>query len=281
MLNGAKMYWVNGQQQQYVDASDRAIQFGDGCFTTIAIKNTKPLLLSAHIQRLRQGCSALFLPEPNWTSLENHLIDIATLVQDNSVIKVIISRGSGGRGYSSKGLTKPTVITSLASYPEHYAKQQKSGISLEISPILLGQNTQLAGIKHLNRLEQVLIKHHLETTNADDVLVCNHNGDLVEANAANLFWRKGCDIFTPDLSLSGVNGIMRQAVIQLALKMQWGMNIVNVTPETLYDADEIWLTNALMPVIPVNCIHFSENKHFEYPNRDYYHVVLQHCLSLE
>lgn len=275
------MYWINGQQQRYIDASDRAIQFGDGCFTTIAIKNTKPLLLSAHIQRLQQGCSALYLPEPDWISLKNHLIDIAALTQDNSVIKVIISRGSGGRGYSPKGLTKATVITSLASYPDHYEKQQNNGICLEISPILLGQNAQLAGIKHLNRLEQVLIKYHLETTNADDVLVCNHDGYLVEANAANIFWRKGNDIFTPDLSLSGVNGIMRQVVIQFALKMQWGMNIVNVTTETLYDADEIWLTNTLMPVIPVNCIHFSENKHFEYPNRDYYHVVLQHCLSLE
>ncbi|MEQ5178623.1 aminodeoxychorismate lyase [Proteus genomosp. 6] len=275
------MYWVNGQQQQNVDASDRAIQFGDGCFTTLAVEYGNPILLPAHINRLKQGCDALFLPHPNWSDLERHIIDIASDTQTKGVIKVIISRGYGGRGYSSNGFITPTVIISLSSYPTHYLHQQSEGVSLGISPVTLGQNPLLAGIKHLNRLEQVLIKYHLEKTEFDDVLVCDHEGYLVEANAANLFWRKGNRLFTPNLTNSGVNGIMRQSIFQLAQKNHWEIDIVREKPETLYQADEIWLTNALMPVIPVSQITFSDDKCYQYPSRDYYHVVLQHSLSLK
>ncbi|WP_193014368.1 MULTISPECIES: aminodeoxychorismate lyase [Gammaproteobacteria] len=275
------MHWVNGQQQQNVDASDRAIQFGDGCFTTLAIEKGKPTLLSTHINRLKQGCDVLFLPYPNWSELERHIIDIASDTQVKGVIKVIISRGYGGRGYSPNGLFTPTVITSLSSYPEHYRHQQNKGVSLGLSPVTLGRNPMLAGIKHLNRLEQVLIKYHLEKTEFDDVLVCDNEGYLVEANAANLFWRKGKTLFTPDLTDSGVNGIMRQSIFQIAQNYHWKIDIVREKPETLYHADEIWLTNSLMPVIPVSRITFSDDKCYQYPCREYYHVVLQHCLSLK
>lgn len=275
------MYWVNGQQQQYVDASDRVVQFGDGCFTTLLVDNNKPIMLLAHIERLKQGCEALFLPMPNWQWLENHIIDIAANEPSKGVIKVIISRGTGGRGYSSKGCITPTIITSSSLYPSHYINQQQSGILLGLSPILLGKNPMLAGIKHLNRLEQILIKHHLETTKFDDVLVCDNEGYLIEANASNLFWRKGHSIFTPDLTASGVNGIMRQRVLQFAKQHSWDICVVKEKPQTLYCADEIWLTNALMPIIPVAQIELSDNKCYQYPSRDYYDVVLQHCLSLK
>lgn len=275
------MYWVNGQQQQNVDASDRAIQFGDGCFTTLAVEHGNPILLPAHINRLIQGCDTLFLPHPNWIELEKHIIDIASYTQMKGVIKVIISRGYGGRGYSSHGFITPTVITSLSSYPTHYSQQQSEGISLGISSVTLGKNPILAGIKHLNRLEQVLIKYHLEKTEFDDVLVCDNEGYLVEANAANLFWCKGNVLFTPDLTNSGVNGIMRQSIFQLAHKLNWKIDIVREKPETLYQADEIWLTNSLMPVLPVSRITFSDDKCYQYSSREYYHVVLQHSLSLK
>ncbi|OAT47104.1 aminodeoxychorismate lyase [Proteus hauseri ATCC 700826] len=276
------MYWVNGQQQNTVDASDRAVQFGDGCFTTLLVENNQPIMLSAHIERLKQGCEALFLPFPDWNWLKNHIIDIATTIETSKgVIKVIISRGIGGRGYSSKGFITPTIITSNSLYPSHYLNQQLSGVLLGMSPILLGKNSMLAGIKHLNRLEQILIKHHLETTKFDDVLVCDNEGYLIEANASNLFWRKGDSIFTPNLTASGVNGIMRQQILQFAKQRTWDIHVVKEKPQTLFDADEVWLTNALMPIIPVAQIEFSDDKRYQYPSRDYYDVVLQCCLSLK
>ena len=274
------MFLINGCEQNMLAASDRATQFGDGCFTTLAVEQGKPILLSAHLKRLQRGCDALFLPSPDWQWLASHLLQIASTITEKSVIKVIISRGSGGRGYSSKGFDTPTVITSCSTYPFYYHNLQKQGVSLAISPVRLGQNSLLAGIKHLNRLEQVLIKHHLETTPFDDMLVCDNEGYLVEANAANLFWRKGNQLFTPDISLSGVNGIMRQQVLDFAQQLDWDIHIVREKPQTLYQADEIWLTNALMPIIPVKQIYFSDDKHYQYRDRDAYHVVLQHCLSL-
>lgn len=105
-----------------------------------------------------------------------------------------------------------TRILSVSAYPAYYSQWRKQGITLTLSPIPLGRNPYLAGLKHLNRLEQVLIRSHLEQTDADEALVLDSEGWVTECCAANLFWRTGDIVFTPRLDQAGVNGIMRQFV---------------------------------------------------------------------
>ena len=253
------MIWVNGEAQNVLAVSDRGVQFGDGCFTTGRIMVGEIQLLDAHLQRLQQGCERLLITGIDWEQLEQE-IRHAAKDHDDGVLKVIITRGSGGRGYSAAGCHSPTRIISVSPYPVNYHRLRKEGARLALSPVRLGKNPQLAGIKHLNRLEQVLIRTHLEQTGADEAVVLDTDAMLVECCAANFFWRSGEQVFTPDLHESGVNGIQRQHIMQRVAELGFTLNVVRAGIEVLAEAEEVLITNALMPVLPVTQIeswHYS------------------------
>lgn len=244
------MFLINGLEQDTLPASDRATQFGDGCFTTARIADGDVCLLDAHLRRLQTACEALLLPFTQWDTLRQEMCHLASGKQ-SGVLKVIISRGSGGRGYSAASCLNPTRILFTSAYPAHYARWREEGVTLTLSPLRLGRNAMLAGIKHLNRLEQVLIRTHLEQTDADEALVLDSEGVITECCAANLFWRQGNDVFTPSLEQAGVNGIMRQFCLQQLAHSGFRVVEVSAGEAALQTADEVIICNALMPVVPV------------------------------
>ncbi|MEJ5067511.1 aminodeoxychorismate lyase [Enterobacter sp. MYb186] len=244
------MFLINGIPQETLPASDRAIQFGDGCFTTARIAAGQVCLLDAHLKRLQKSCEKLLIPYVAWAELEREMVELAQ-GNDRGVLKVIISRGSGGRGYSAANCLHPVRILSVSAYPAHYDSWRSEGIVLTLSPVRLGRNPQLAGIKHLNRLEQVLIRTHLEQTSADEALVLDSEGFITECCAANLFWRQGKEIFTPRLDQAGVNGLMRQFCLQQLAHSGYRVVEVYAQEAVLAEADEMMVCNALMPVVPV------------------------------
>lgn len=244
------MIWINGQPQEFVSVKDRALQFGDGCFTTARIEKGQVIAPLAHLERLQQACKRLLIHYVDWEALEQEVMSAAA-TRPTGVLKVILSRGVGGRGYSASGCQQASRIIMLSDYPAHYHQLRQTGVKLALSTIRLGRNPLLAGIKHLNRLEQVLIRTELEQTDADEALVLDTQGLLVECCAANLFWRKGEDVFTPDVTQAGVNGIQRQWVMRLLAEQGCKVREVSVPPQTLEEADEIFITNALMPILPV------------------------------
>nr|WP_318382028.1 aminodeoxychorismate lyase [uncultured Enterobacter sp.] len=244
------MFLINGLKQPTLAASDRAIQFGDGCFTTARILAGSVQFLPAHLRRLREACEKLLLPFNDWPLLETEMRAQAQGLE-SGVLKVILTRGSGGRGYSATACDAPTRILSVSQRPAHYAGWREEGIVLALSPVRLGRNPHLAGIKHLNRLEQVLIRTHLEQTSADEALVLDSDGWVTECCAANLFWRKGSDVFTPRLDQAGVAGVMRAHCLAQLAPSSFRVVEVNATQDALNDADEVLICNALMPVIPV------------------------------
>ncbi len=248
------MFWINGQAQEQIAAADRGLQYGDGCFTTARVLAGRIVWLELHMARLRQDAERLHIPFTAWDELQTEMEQAAQGV-GQGVVKAILTRGSGGRGYSSLSCSEPTRIVMQTGYPAHYTEWREKGIALGISPVTLGCNPLLAGIKHLNRLEQVLIRQEMEAQGVDDVVVLDTGGYLVECCAANLFWRKGGQVFTPDLSLAGVNGVARQYLIdRLAQYPDYRLQVVREAVITLADADEVFICNALMPVIPVNQI---------------------------
>jgi len=265
------MVWINGQRQDRLAVSDRAVQFGDGCFTTARVRAGQVDWLADHLQRLQQGVSRLLIDGVDWQALEAEMICAAQQQQDG-VLKAVITRGSGGRGYSAAGCQQPTRIVSLSAYPLHYHRLRESGARLALSPVRLGQNPLLAGIKHLNRLEQVLIRTQLEQTGADEALVLDSAGKLVECCAANLFWREGQQVFTPLLTQSGVNGTMRQRIIRLLEQQGFHWQEVSVEMDVLARADEVLICNALMPVLPVYQI-----EEWRYSSRQLFDLVSPHC----
>lgn len=244
------MFLINGIPQETLPASDRAIQFGDGCFTTARIAAGQVCLLEPHLQRLQKACEKLLIPFVAWAELQREMIELAR-GNDRGVLKVIISRGSGGRGYSAANCLHPVRLLSVSAYPVHYDEWRREGIKLALSPVRLGRNPQLAGIKHLNRLEQVLIRTHLEQTSADEALVLDSEGFITECCAANLFWRQGEVVFTPRLDQAGVNGLMRQLCLQQLAHSGYRVVEVHAREAALAEADEMVICNALMPVVPV------------------------------
>ncbi|CBG87924.1 aminodeoxychorismate lyase [Citrobacter rodentium] len=244
------MFLINGREQASLAASDRAIQFGDGCFTTARIIDGKVCQLAAHLRRLQEACEKLLIAFADLDELER---EMSTLSAGHlrGVLKVIISRGSCGRGYSAAQCRQPTRILSVSPWPSHYDRWREQGITLTLSPVRLGRNPMLAGIKHLNRLEQVLIRSHLEQTEADEALVLDSEGWVTECCAANLFWRKDNVVYTPCLDQAGVNGIMRQFCMRQLAQSSFRLVETRAREEELQHADEMVVCNALMPVVPV------------------------------
>lgn len=254
------MYLINGEWQASIPASDRGLQFGDGCFTTARIIDGRVRFPEQHLGRLAMGCQRLGIAQPDGDVL---YAEMQALAQPHcaATLKVVITRGSGGRGYSAAGCDTPRRILSVSGVPAHYARWRQDGIALALSPIRLGHSPALAGIKHLNRLEQVLIRTHLEQIKAPEALVLDSDGMLVECCAANLFWRKNRMVYTPCLDRAGVVGTMRQHIIATLSGAGWQVQEVREPPSTLEGAHEVLICNALMPIIPVKRIakqHYTD-----------------------
>jgi len=245
--------WVNGNKTDTISVLDRGFSYGDGIFTTIKVKNGQCLLLTQHLIRLQQGITAFAITQIDFKSLLDDLTHKARELKDG-VLKVIITRGVGQRGYSSIGCDSPTIVISTGTLPTIYQQWQQQGIAVGISTVALGINPLTAGIKHLNRLEQVLIKQQIDENQWLDAIVLDCQACIIETSMANLFWRTGDKVFTPSLNFSGVNGLMRQQVIE-----QLALEDVPVSQErfklsAIMDADEVFMTNCLMGIVPINHI---------------------------
>lgn len=265
------MFLINGTEQQYLAVNDRATQFGDGCFTTARIIDGQIQFASAHLRRLQLACERLFIPFTDWQLLAQEMASLSQGRKDG-VVKAIITRGAGGRGYSAANCVTPTRIVSVAAKPAHYARWQQEGVTLALSEIRLGRNPALAGIKHLNRLEQVLIRAGLEQTTADEALVLDSDGWVIECCAANIFWRQGNNVYTPRLDQAGVDGIMRQYCLRQLASSSFDVVEVNARQDALEQADEVIICNALMPVVPVR--QWAEQ---HWAARDLYHFLAPLC----
>ena len=244
---------INGVESHHIDAMDRGLAYGDGLFSTMKVQYGKVQLWDFHLQRLQLGAQKLYFPSIDWVQLFDEVKMVAQSIADikESVIKVIITRGSGGRGYSAEGCSSPLRIISSSDYPAFYKQWQQQGIKLIQCDSQLASNKQLAGLKTLNRLEQVLIKQELQNKQALEGIVCDNQGYVIEACTANLFIFLDNEWKTPKLDSSGVAGVQRRQIMTLAL--QAGISIVeeHIHIDRLGQAQAIFLSNALMGIVPV------------------------------
>lgn len=223
--------------------TDRSFHYGDGLFTTVRVKDAQALLWDLHLQRLVSGATRLHIAtfDPYELTEKVH----QAISAPEQVIKVLISRGQAGRGYSPLGIATPCCYISTAALPD-YSSWQQQGIRLGVAQLKLAQQPLLAGLKHNNRLEQVLIKAELATQDVDDLVVLDQSDAIIEASAANLMFYKDGNWCTPKLDCAGVAGVMRQYVMsrQSVTEGRYGLS-------DLQQADAILICNALMGVVPV------------------------------
>ncbi|MGP1928093.1 MAG: aminotransferase class IV [Arsenophonus sp. NC-QC1-MAG3] len=162
-----------------------------------------------------------------------------------------------------------------------YLKQQKTGIDLTISKIPVNNNCYLAGIKHLNRLEQVLIKQQIKSLNVDEAIVTDTNGILIGCCAGNIFLRKGKKIYTPNLNHAGVEGVMRKQVIASLFDTDYELFYISDNLNILAYSDELIITNSLMPILSINRILTqSKQSVLHYYSRELFNFLLPYCFKL-
>lgn len=244
------MYWVNGELQHTTSLSDRSFQYGDGCFTTMLTVDGVIEHFPLHKERVDACLSALSIAPIDW-SLVTSWLEEAVVQQGKAGVKLHVSRGEGGRGYSPTSVSSPNVTISVFTYPEHYHQITRDGIELGLCQKRLGLSPLLAGHKHNNRLEQIILKSELDSQGLLDGVALDIEGSIVETTMANLFWVIDGELFTPDLSLSGVSGVMRKAVLGYASENKLTVNVGRYPLEHLENADEAFICNSILGIAPV------------------------------
>ncbi|WP_051252619.1 aminodeoxychorismate lyase [Ferrimonas kyonanensis] len=244
--------WVDGQRTDELAAADRGLNLGDGHFSTLRVSGGRIVAWPLHRQRLQHACGRLSMGQPDWTALQ-HTLDQALSHCDpaEAVIKVVITRGCQGRGYDPILDRPPTVIVSTFDYPKHYLNWQQHGVTLVTARLRLGAQPALAAMKTLGRLEQVLLRRELSQYSADDLLVLDNDGRVIEASAANLFLIRGQRLITPSLARCGVAGVMRHQLLRSAADHGWTLEVRDVARDELQHCDAAFMTNALMGAVPV------------------------------
>ncbi len=241
---------VNGHAGDCLSTSDRGLLYGDGLFETIAVQNGIPRRWSRHLARLRAGCARLGIAQADAGLLED---EAATLCRDaqRAVLKLIITRGTGGRGFRPPPAAAPTRILQLHPYPSWPAGHWQDGVCAGFCALRMGYNPALAGIKHLNRLEQVLARAEWDDPEIVEGLMQDQQGYLIEGTMSNVFIVKDSMLLTPDLRRCGVAGITRALILELAQQAGIATGVRDIAMNELARADEVFLCNSLIGIWPV------------------------------
>lgn len=237
---------------QGINPLDRGLAYGDGVFATMR-SNGQILFLAEHLARLEQSCARLGFHWQASNELIAQLTQLAAAYPQHC-IKLIVSRGVGGRGYQAPIPVVATEIVSVSDVPAHYGQWQQTGIRLALSDIRLGQQPRLAGIKHLNRLEQVLIKSQALPLGMDDWLVLDSQDWVIESSVANLFGVKDGIIYTPALHQAGVSGVTREIIIKALLTDVHSVVVREFKQDFLASCEHVFLSNSVFGVVDVNGI---------------------------
>jgi 4-amino-4-deoxychorismate lyase len=240
---------INGRRpnapDSAIDVSDRGLHYGDGLFETMLLREGRVRWLDEHWQRLQAGCRRLSIPCPALDLVRHEIRELGA--PGDGVIKLIVTRGLGGRGYAPPAALAATRILALYSLPQASSFE----VSARWCTVRLGRNTQLAGIKHLNRLEQVLAQREVAAAGLDEGLMLDDAGELISAVASNVFLVQAGVLLTPGLRYCGVKGVMRAQVQRIAEELGIPVRETALQPHDVSTAEEVFLTNAVRGLRPL------------------------------
>lgn len=233
----------------FVDADsvpvfDRGFMYGDGLFETLRIVGGRMPLWERHAARLREGCARLRIPLPDLPSMHDEVVRLVAELPD-AVARVTVTRGTGERGYAPPSSPETRVVVSVTPLALG-AMQYVEGIAVRLCDTRLADQPLLAGIKHLNRIEQVMARAEWSDPAIGEGLVADMAGNVVCATAANVFAVFGDTLVTPALDRCGVAGVARAEIAALR-----PVSLSSMNPERLAGADEVFLTSAVRGILPV------------------------------
>ncbi|MBU1310507.1 MAG: aminodeoxychorismate lyase [Gammaproteobacteria bacterium] len=246
------MIIVNGQQNTEISVKDRGLCYGDGLFETVKVKHSQPKLWRLHLDRLVKGCQALRIPLPDLAALQRDVDSVISATGSNMVLKIIVTRGVGQRGYAFSGDEKPSVIVMSAPEYTQDANAYITGVRAITCKTRLSDNVNLAGIKHLNRLEQVMARAEWHDPAIKEGLMLDAQGFVIEGTMSNILLEKDGVIYTPQLNRAGVCGVLRRKVLAILQAENRPAVVKDITLQELLAADSVAICNALLGVMPLS-----------------------------
>lgn len=241
---------IHADSNNTLDINDRGLLYGDGVWETVAVRSGRPQLLDLHMDRLHQGVEALAISNVDLERVRQQMMMVSE-GQERAVLKVLLTRGCGQRGYDPATATTPTVILQLSPRNPQLDSHAQHGVVLGVCSLRLGHQPLLAGLKHLNRLEQVLARRQFASDWQEGLLLDQH-AHVVEGTMSNLFiLTEDGEVLTPVLSLCGVAGVMRRHVLMQLAQMGIRHAVLPLDLGDIERARALFLTNALIGVWPV------------------------------
>lgn len=219
---------------------DRGLNYGDGLFETALVTDCRVRFLEDHLQRLSDGCERLGIAAPDRDVLRSEIERVIGATTEG-VLKIVVTRGTATRGYRPQSSVEPTRIVALHAAPS----STQSTVALRWCETRLARNARLAGIKHLNRLEQVLAQAEWDDGSIAEGLMLDTEGEVVCATASNVFVVRDSVVLTPDLRFAGVRGIMRLQVLRAARQAGVVVSEEPLWPQDIESASEVFVTNAV------------------------------------
>ncbi len=247
-------WFHDGEPIHGLGTDDRGWQFGDGVFETIAVRGRSPRFLDWHLERCLTGCRRLGIDAPPADTLAREIetaLSERAEEADYAIVKLVVTAGGSPRGYRRPpDLAARSYVGVFPSAPlpaDHYA----SGVKVRLCNSRLARQPQLAGIKSLNRLEQVLARNEWSDDSVFEGLSFDTEGDLICGTMSNVFIVENSALLTPDLSQAGVAGIMRRKVIETADTSGVSLELTRIDRAQLASADGVFLCNSQFGIVPV------------------------------
>ena len=269
------MIIINGKPAQGVDPRDRALAYGDGLFETIACVGGRLHNWQRHYQRLEDSAHALDLHPPSQLQLEEAAqLFFYQYAKNNFTLKIILSRGVGGRGYAYDQNKDNQWIMLDAPWPEYPADYYQQGITAVLSSLRLSIQPYLAGHKHLNRLEQVWARHLLAPQYPEAIL-CDYKGLVVEGIQSNIFWISQQSLYTPTLTRCGVKGTVRSQIMDYARAQNIPCYESDFELQHLLEAGSIFFCNSIIGIWPVKILMLPDSKQQTFCKNDLLQQLMQ------
>ena len=248
--------WINGRAGVAIDHRDRGLNYGDGVFETMRVRHGGVRLLDYHLERLEDACRRLRIVAPGAGPLRGELEHIAAR-RSEAVLKLVVTRGLGPRGYRPSGRERCTRVISLFPLPRHAAQRPAR---VRMCAMRVGVNPALAGLKTLNRLESVLARAEWTDDDIWEGLMRDPDDNIVCGTMSNLFMRRGSSLMTPKLDRCGIAGVMRRWVLEQTGRMKLRASEVRLRWKDLAAADEAFMTNAVVGIMPLGMIEHGRSR---------------------
>lgn len=242
--------YVDGEPASSVPLDDRGVQYGDGLFETLAVKSGEVQYLERHLERLSDSCKRMGFPSVDWQGLREELVALVG-GEESGVLKLIFTRGGSQRGYACDDEIPVRRILCFSRHPQYPGEPAIHGVRTRLCHMQLAIQPQLAGMKHLNRLEQVLARREWQDDTIREGLLFDTQERIIEGTMSNLFLVIDGVLKTPQLDSCGVAGVMRSIIIDLAKAAGIPLEISVLSRQDMQQADELFVCNSLIGIWPV------------------------------